>query len=232
LQAHVQGVQRLAVVNPSGNVNMTMNQVVLLLSGGLDSSSLLFWALNKGWDVLPLFVDYGQITQPSEWQSVCALLDLAGLPPTTPIAVSEIACLGTGTLAESTADVTDYFPSRNLLLLTLAAMYSFVNDVSHIMIGLIADAAAALPDCSSQFVDRVRDVLNIEYPHLNVQAPFIERSKMEIVSEAMAYGLQPELTFSCNRLPDHHCWECSSCLDRLRVLEGLHLIPYTYGNSG
>jgi len=203
---------------------MARNKAVILLSGGLDSGSLLFWVLHRGWDVLPLFVDYGQVTQPAEWQAVCALLDLADLAPIEPVSIPEVARLGTSMLTGSTADLAEYFPSRNLLLVTLAAMYSFVQDVSHILIGLVADASAALPDCSKQFLHTLQSVLNIEYPRLSLEAPFIERSKIEVVREAIAYGLEPELTFSCNRFSDHHCWACSSCLDRLRVLRGLGII--------
>jgi 7-cyano-7-deazaguanine synthase len=203
---------------------MEVNRTILLISGGLDSSSLLFWALHRGYEVLPLFVDYGQATQPAEWQAVCALLELAGLSACRPVSLPNVASLGTGSLSRSTSHMPKYFPSRNLLLVTLAAIHAYANNVSHIMIGLIADTASSLPDCSIQFIENLQSLLSIEHPQLTIEAPFIERYKAEIVQEAIVNGLKPEITFSCNRLANHHCWTCPSCLDRLRVLRDLGFV--------
>lgn len=46
---------------------MKTESAVVLLSGGLDSASLLLWALEQGWQLLPLYVDYGQVARPGEW---------------------------------------------------------------------------------------------------------------------------------------------------------------------
>lgn len=203
-----------------------MGQAVLLLSGGLDSGSLLYWAIVQDFVVLPLYVDYGQVTQPGEWQAVCRLLESLNLQPIEPLSVQDVAALGSGTLIGSSAalqNASEYFPSRNLLLIALAAMSGHKQRAEHILIGLVADAAASFPDCSSEFLQCANVLLQLEHPQVTLQAPFISRSKVEIVQEAMGYGFRPELTFSCNRLPDHHCWQCSSCLDRFRVFRQLGL---------
>lgn len=204
---------------------MKNKKSILLLSGGLDSGALLFWALHQGIEVLPLFINYGQKTFPGEWQSVKFLINSTGINPIMPLDVSQIASLGTGTLASGSEECLpsdQYFPSRNMLLITLAAMYAYQNRVSTILIGLIADTASSLPDCSSKYIKKAGSVFHLEYPKLQLRAPFITRSKVEIVREAKFYGFIPENTFCCNRLPDHHCWTCPSCIDRMNTLEQLN----------
>jgi 7-cyano-7-deazaguanine synthase len=199
------------------------SKCILLLSGGLDSGSLLFWAKHQKLEILPLFVNYGQISYPGEWQSVQYLLKSLGESPISPLSIPEIATLGAGTLVgkANKTPVDQYFPSRNILLLTLAAMYAYQKSASIIMIGLIADTTSILPDCSPEFVNRAEELFQVEYPNLKISAPFIGRSKLEIVQEAMSYGLEPETTFCCNTLSDHHCWYCPSCIDRIHVMEAI-----------
>jgi len=199
---------------------------VILLSGGLDSGSLLFWAIKQNYNLLPLYVNYGQVPFPGEYMAVQNLLKSANLPIIMPLDVNQISTIGTGTLSNGLKDPigNQYFPSRNLFLLTLAAMYAYTNKVSRILIGLIGDASGILPDCSKEFIDKAEVLLQVEYPHIKIETPFLNRSKISIVQEAIEYGLVPEATFCCNRLPNHHCWRCPSCIDRLRVLEALKRI--------
>jgi 7-cyano-7-deazaguanine synthase len=202
------------------------SKCVLLLSGGLDSGSLLFWAKNQKFDVLPLFVNYGQTSFPGEFSSVQYLLKKAGSQPVSPINIPEIYKLADNNPNETSGGLSiyQYYPSRNLLLLTLAAMFAYKNDISLILIGLISDTINILPDCSPEFINQVQKILQIEYPKIIISAPYISRSKIDIVEEAIEFGLEPGNTFCCNRLADHHCWSCPSCIDRRRVLETLNML--------
>lgn len=196
---------------------------VLLLSGGLDSGALLFWAKNQGIEVFPLFVNYGQVSFSGEWLSIQSLLLKAELSPILPLNVSEVFKLGFRNLEvkNNHIPIDQYFPSRNLFLLTLAAIYAYRIDVHSILIGLIGDTTNLLPDCSIEFMEKAQSVLRIEYSDITVDAPFITRSKIDIVREAMQYGFEPEVTYCCNRQSDHHCWQCPSCIDRYKVLEAV-----------
>jgi 7-cyano-7-deazaguanine synthase len=201
-------------------------RAILLLSGGLDSGSLLFWLINRGWSILPLHIDYGQPTEPGEWRAVKSLLDVVGLEPIVRVSIPEVESLlyevpDSSHIGNSKEE---YIPSRNLLLLTLASMYARTNGVSRIMIGLIKGTSALFPDTSSEFLVSVQKTLRVEFPGMILEAPYLNRTKFDVVSDAIAYGLLPELTFSCNLLPDRHCWQCSSCFDRHRIFEDLGLI--------
>jgi 7-cyano-7-deazaguanine synthase len=205
----------------------TINQIVLLISGGLDSGALLFWAIHNGLEVFPLFIDYGQISKPGELRAVTSLLALTHTYPLKVVSIPDIASIGYQPVWGENAreeNTRDYFPTRNLLLLTIASIYAFQKGVLQILIGLIADTANVLPDCSTHFLDAANQIFRVEYPNLRIEAPFIRRSKIDIVKEASRFGYRPELTFCCNRQQNHHCWRCPSCQDRYSILSNLNLI--------
>jgi len=198
---------------------------VVLISGGLDSAALIFWLIDRGWQIFPLHVDYGQVTEKGEWVATQSLLNVVDTSPVVRLSTPDVAKLASGTLTGRKSDIDiEYFPSRNLFLLTLAAMYAHSLNISTIMLGLIANSSEIFPDTSPTYLASVQTVLRLEYPNISVKAPFVEKEKTEIVSAAIELGLIPELTFSCNRLAERHCWHCSSCADRLYVFNKLNII--------
>ncbi|MEN6511384.1 MAG: 7-cyano-7-deazaguanine synthase [Chloroherpetonaceae bacterium] len=199
---------------------------VLLLSGGLDSSSLLFWALKQKYNLFPLFVNYGQPSFPGEYLAIQNLLGSVYVPEVKLLDVEKVFPLA-GKITKSEilmSKRSQYFPSRNLLLLSLAAIYAYQTESTHILIGLIGDVSSTLPDCSRDFIDKAESLLRIEYPKICIDTPFIYRSKISIVREAIQNGLKPEITFCCNLLPNHHCWKCPSCVDRFNIFKELGMI--------
>lgn len=200
-------------------------EAVLLLSGGLDSASLLFWLLKRDWHVFALHVDYGQVTEPSEWTAAQTVSKLATAPTPVILSVPEITNLVDGTLVEKRSrGISEYFPSRNLLLLTIATIYAYRLDVTTVMLGLVAGTSSLFPDTSPAFISSVENTFRTEHSAIELITPLIEQDKMQIVVDAMECGLQPELTFSCNSMAQRHCWQCSSCLDRLKVFKALDII--------
>lgn len=199
-------------------------KTVLLLSGGLDSSALLFWAMKNNFEVLPLIVNYGQKTFQGEWRATQSILESAHMPSILPLSVEGIYETGLRSKTEDRSlNSNQYFPSRNTLLICLAAMYAYSLEINLIMIGLIKDVSHILPDCSEEFIKKCNSLLRIEYPKLTISAPFINRYKTSIVKESIDNGLNPRLTFCCNRLSENHCWACPSCLDRQRVFSELNI---------
>ncbi|PKO09787.1 MAG: hypothetical protein CVU40_07830 [Chloroflexi bacterium HGW-Chloroflexi-2] len=202
------------------------DRCVILLSGGLDSTSLLYWAKKRNFQIYPLYINYGQIPFPGEWSSTKYFLKKFDFPEIEPFDVSKLATIGSGSLVDSDEKLLSdqYFPSRNLFLLILAAIYAKKVNASNILIGLIKDSAESLPDCSIKYIKRAQALLKIEYPAIQILTPFIAETKNKVVKDALLLGFEPEKTFCCNRYSDHHCWECPSCLDRLRIFTELGLI--------
>jgi len=205
---------------------MANSRAILLLSGGLDSSSLLFWMKNNGYDPVPLFVDYGQPTAAAEWNAAVRIAHAAGMPPPLHLALPGFASWAQAldSTGPETQHSKEYFPSRNLLLITLASICAYHLGISAIMIGIISGTSGLFPDTSPNFLKASNRVLLLEHSRLSVEAPFADREKLDVVSEAMRFGLPLQLTFSCNKSSPYHCWGCSSCMDRYTILSRLGLI--------
>lgn len=188
--------------------------VLTLLSGGLDSSSLLYWIKAQGWTPVPLFINYGQTGASPEMTSAQAVASRVG--KLSPI------CLSTenifSAIQKSEDGYREYFPSRNLYLLTIASMVAYKLEISRVMIGLIGGTAERFPDTSPEFLRAANRVLALEHPDISFEAPFISMRKEKIVDEAIGMGLPVQLTYSCNMGRLFHCWTCASCLDRWDVL--------------
>jgi len=203
------------VTTPSSDKQKT----VLLLSGGLDSAALLYILINQGREVLPVFVNYGQITAKAELVAVTALTEAMKCTLQT-VTMDELALLGGGTLVDSSSR-NEYFPFRNLMLLTVGAMKAVHSGASEVAIGVLADTSGQFPDCSEAFCLAFQHVVHYEAPNINVIAPLMYKKKAEVVAQGITMGLDVDLTFSCNRFADRHCWKCSSCYDRMEVLRAV-----------
>jgi 7-cyano-7-deazaguanine synthase len=205
---------------------MNQRPALLLLSGGLDSSSLLFCTLASGIKVTPLFIDYGQPTATMEWQAACAVTKSAHIDKPIAVRVENLYRKITPLLrgAKSTSHSGEYFPSRNFFLLSVASIYAYNLDITRILIGFVEGTAQLFPDTSQKFLYAINALIAVEHPHIIVEAPFVTRKKEQIVKEAVALGLPFQVTYSCNFNSMSHCWVCSSCKDRWACLVKLGLI--------
>lgn len=198
---------------------MVDNKCILLLSGGLDSSALYYWAIEQQYQVLPILVNYGQPSYDGEKKAFSYLVNKMGCNNSHIVNIADIVNL----LSLDKAKFENYFPSRNILLLIIASIVAYNNSINKILIGLIKDSSENLPDCSEFFINYVEKVLNIEHTKLRIMTPFISRSKKEIITEAINLGLNPKQTFCCNIYSNRHCWHCSSCIERYNLFKDLNL---------
>lgn len=200
---------------------------VLLLSGGLDSTTLLYYLLKQGYQLNALFVDYGQRMVKVEQRSAQHMCSEAGVTLEV-VSVPLTSQLSQGWLVEAppNPDWTDHFvshlPHRNTLLITLAAMLASRKRATSVFIGIIDILTTPFPDCTETFVKRIQDTVQLTEPNLTIQAPFLTWTKRQVVAEALRLEVPIDWTFSCSYATDHHCMECPSCLDRF---DALHHVP-------
>lgn len=213
-------------------------KALVLASGGLDSTTLLAWAVErhgKG-NVEALSVSYGQTHERelSSARQVCAhygvplhLLDL------TPVfAESDSALLthaGRGIPHESYAQQLDgaatrlvatYVPFRNGLFLSAAASMALSLGCGALYYGAHADdwARDAYPDCSPDFVEAMARAVRLgSGGELRMEAPFVTWSKADIVRLGLSMGVPYGLTWSCYEGGDVPCGACATCIDRARA---------------
>lgn len=199
-------------------------KVVLLLSGGIDSTVLLYWLIERNFTVFPLIVNYGQVTFVREVSTVKDILSNLNIESLLQINVPEISELGRGALTgEYPKDVTSYnewysaefFPNRNLMLLMLASNYAYKINACNVAIGVVGESYS---DTSLSFLDSVKKCIEISLMQIDIIAPFANRKKDEIIRESIRLRVPIEKTFSCNALSERHCLLCSSCHERESAL--------------
>lgn len=208
---------------------------VILLSGGLDSATVLATARAKGREVHALSFDYGQrhrieldaaraiAAKAGVAEHVVFSLDLrvfGGSALTSSIDVPKDA------LAESGIPVT-YVPARNIIFLSLATGFAEVSGAEEIWIGVNAIDYSGYPDCRPQFIDAFQDAIlkgtksGVEQQRPRIVTPLLEMSKADIIRQGVALGVDYSMTTSCYD-PDaagRACGHCDSCILRRRGFE-------------
>ena len=168
---------------------------VLLLSGGLDSTTLLFWSL-KPID-LCLSVDYGQPHR-NEIEAAQKICQLRGLPHET-VSVSFDTPPDSGLLGgNDESDTASVVPGRNS---------AFMRGATEVMLGCNADDHLAYVDCREHVLVRVGVACGV-----SIELPFVEVTKRVIVRIAKEMRVPLEMTVSCYR--GTNCGECAACVLR------------------
>ena len=207
-------------------------KAVVLFSGGLDSTTVLVYALKKGYDVYPLTFSYGQrhaieIKQSEKTLEKYGLLNrqtIFSIDLTPFINCSLInRNLEVPEFAENRIPST-YVPSRNLIFLSVASGFAETLGAEKIFIGVNSVDYSGYPDCRPEFVEAFNKTIAIGTKQgvesgIMVEAPILNMSKKEIIELGMSLGVDYSLTHSCyNPTQDGlSCGICDSC--RLR-LEG------------
>lgn len=216
-----------------------MPKCVVLLSGGLDSATVLAIARDVGFQTYALTVVYGQrhaveldaakkvaLAQGViEHKFIHVDLDsIGGSALTDQIEVPKDRAEG-----EMTEIPVTYVPARNTIMLSLALGYAEVIEAEDIFIGVNAVDYSGYPDCRPEFIaafERLATVATkagVEGRSIRIHAPLIDVTKPEIIQQGQALGVDYSLTHSCYD-PDSlgkPCGRCDSCLIRTRAFHDL-----------
>ena len=204
---------------------------VVLLSGGLDSTTILAIARAEGYACHALSIDYGQ-RHGAELAAAARVAAALGAVAHKVIKI-DLAAFGgsaltdssiavpTGGLQPDTIPIT-YVPARNTILLSLALAWAEVLDAQHIFFGANAVDYSGYPDCRPEFVQSFERLANlatkaaVEGRPLTVHTPIISLTKADIVRRGAALGVDYALTVSCYQADaeGRACGACDAC--RLR----------------
>lgn len=190
---------------------------VLLLSGGIDSSTLLAQLTYAGHQVYALTVDYGQQhrreIECAEWQAgsrdVAWQLATVDLPILSALTGRYEMPVGKAL----TPDVT-VVPARNTILVSLAAAHADYWGADSIYIGCNRDDAAGYPDCRTAWVTSMNETLVVGGSPVAVYSPFIHLTKQDVVAKARNYGVDLKRTWSCYGGGARPCGWCGACVAR------------------
>ena len=221
---------------------------VVLLSGGLDSTTVLAITQSQGYDPYALSFRYGQ-RHAVELESAARVAAAQGVRRHV-IADIDLRVFGGSSLTSDTAvpkhDAADelsdeipstYVPARNTIFLSFALAYAETVGAQDIFIGVNAMDYSGYPDCRPEYIAAFQNMANlatkagVEGQQLTIHTPLINLTKAQIIATGFALGVDYGLTSSCYD-PDESgnpCGHCDSCLLRLKgFAEAGHTDPLHY----
>jgi len=199
-------------------------KAVVLVSGGLDSATVLAMAKSRGFDCHALAVDYGQRHR-SELDAAAKVADANGVK--LKILPLDLRSIGGSALTDD-IDVPEketpgipvtYVPARNTIMLSLALAWAEVLGSDDIFIGVNAVDYSGYPDCRPEFIAayqqmaRLATRAGVEGGKVTIHTPLIDLTKAEIIRQGIELGVDYSLTVSCYQADSEGraCGVCDSC---------------------
>ncbi len=211
-----------------------MPKAICLLSGGLDSTVTLAYAIAQGYEIVPLTMRYGQ-RHSRELESARKVVAHYGLKKHIVIDL-DLTSFHSSALTSKDVDVpmrdkvedigydipVTYVPARNIIFLSVAAGLCESEGADHVFIGANAIDYSGYPDCRPEFFRAFEQVLAVGtksgvmgHP-VRIEHPILRLSKAEIVKLGLDLKAPLSLTWSCYQGGQKGCGRCDSCLLRLK----------------
>jgi 7-cyano-7-deazaguanine synthase len=212
------------------------NKAVVLLSGGLDSTTVLSIALSEGFSVYALSFDYGQ-RHKSELDAAARIASRAGVARHAILKI-DLRAFGGSALTD---DVTipknrsfeamgqgipaTYVPARNTVFLSLALAWAEAIGASDIFLGVNALDYSGYPDCRPEYIEAFQNLANLatkagteDGVRFKIHTPLIAMTKRQIIETGMSLGVDYAITTTCYdpSATGDACGQCDACLLRLK----------------
>ncbi|MEX0900552.1 MAG: 7-cyano-7-deazaguanine synthase QueC [Gammaproteobacteria bacterium] len=205
---------------------MSARDAVVLLSGGLDSATVLAIAQADGFRCHAVTFDYGQ-RHGAEMQAAARLADEAAVASHRVVRI-DLGIIGGSALTDREIEVPDdggtgipvtYVPARNTIFLSCGLGLAEVLGAGDLFIGVNAVDFSGYPDCRPEYIAAFERLANlatragVEGGRMTIHAPLIELSKAEIIKAGLAHGVNYAQTVSCYRADDdgRACGHCDAC---------------------
>ncbi len=207
-----------------------MTKVILLFSGGIDSTVALYWSLSKGWEVVPITMNY-KARPKAESRAVKAILERAKVDCLIEIPLEFMADVShlknEQTNPPNLIDAPpSYIPARNMMYYSIAAYFAEILGASVIVGGHNQSDPQEFPDSSAKFFRRMgilfeNGLRSFQKNPVKITLPLSRYSKAQVLRLGMRLGAPLELTWSCERDGKQQCGTCSSCMDKEKTMASL-----------
>lgn len=203
------------------------NKVVVIYSGGMDSFTVLHKAVQAGHDVYALSFNYGQ-RHVKELQCAAQVCQELGIKHKI-VDISAINQLLAGSSLTDDIEIPEghyaadnmkstVVPNRNMILLSLAVGYAVSLGAAQVYYGAHSGDHFIYPDCRPEFVQKMHDVCQIaNYEPVDIVSPYLHQTKIEILADGLAMGLDYAKTWTCYNGREKACGKCGSCQERLEA---------------
>ncbi|WP_416686159.1 7-cyano-7-deazaguanine synthase QueC [Candidatus Pseudothioglobus sp. Uisw_041] len=221
-----------------------MSKAIVLLSGGLDSTTVLAIAKAHDFECYALSFDYGQ-KQRSELESAKTIAKQSKVVEHRIMKIS-LADIGGSALTDDKIDVpkysksdeipVTYVPARNTIFLSFALAWAEVIDCQKIYIGVNALDYSGYPDCRPEFIKAFEDMANlatkqsVEGEKIEIKTPLISMTKAEIIQKGLSLGVDYSQTISCYLANSNGeaCGECDACVLRINGFNNANIKDPTF----
>lgn len=201
---------------------------ILVYSGGMDSTTLLYSLISDGHPLKALGVNYGQrhLKELDAARTICSALkiefQIADLSPIKGLFGQSALTSTKVNIPKGSYDLENMkvtvVPNRNMLLLAVAISWAIGSDFRTVAYAAHAGDRAVYPDCRPEFVEALGQTAKLcHFEPVEIVSPFIHKHKAEIVRIGNSLEVPFHLTWSCYKGEDLHCGQCGTCQQRAQA---------------
>ncbi|WAM31751.1 7-cyano-7-deazaguanine synthase QueC [Caldicellulosiruptor naganoensis] len=204
-------------------------RALVVLSGGMDSTTLLYDVKNKGYETYAISFNYGQkhAKELEFAKKTCELLKV----PHKIVDISFFAELAPSALTVASWQIPEGYytdetmkqtvvPNRNMVLLSLATAYAISIKAQKLFYGAHAGDHPIYPDCRKEFVEAMKKAIYLcDYHTVELEAPYIDLKKEDILNIGLKLGVDYSLTWSCYKGGQKACGRCGTCTERIEAFK-------------
>jgi len=205
-----------------------MSKALVVLSGGQDSTTCLYWAINEFGheNVTSLSFDYGQ-RHIIELESARKIAEIAAVSNEV-LPINTFSALGGNALTDDISITSEenegqlpntFVPGRNLVFLTFAAAYAYTHSIEHLVIGIAQTDYSGYPDCREGTINSLEQTLRLGMEsNITIHSPLMNLRKADIVELAVKQGAMDAMayTHTCYNGQQPPCQKCQACLLRAK----------------
>ncbi len=209
-----------------------MKKALILLSGGLDSTTVTAIAKKQNYQIYALSFDYGQ-RHKIELESVKKVIDFFEIKNNLTIKINSNIFLNSSLTSDLKVpehrEIDDeipnsYVPARNILFLSYALAFAESYNITNIFIGVNSLDYSGYPDCRPNFIKAFQDMANLgtklgQSKKILIQTPLLNLTKKEIIRKGLGLGVNYKITHSCYnpKKNGYPCKICDSCQLRIKA---------------